>query len=57
MSTAPGRQTDAGIQEPRALPDDSRLTYHLGLALIKARPYPQRLYNNAPWYSLNQHAP
>ncbi len=33
-------------REPRALPDDVRLTYHLGLALIKARPYPQRLYNS-----------
>lgn len=34
-------------REPRALPDDARLTYHLGLALIKARPYPQRLYNSS----------
>ncbi len=33
-------------REPRALPDDARLTYHLGLALIKARPYPQRLYKS-----------
>ncbi len=33
-------------REPRALPDDVRLTYHLGLALIKARPYPQRLYKS-----------
>ena len=30
-------------REHRILPDDERLTYHLGLALFRARPYPQRV--------------
>ncbi len=30
-------------REHRSLPDDDRLTYHLGLSLFRARPYPQRV--------------
>ncbi len=30
-------------REHRSLPDDDRLTYHLGLSLFRIRPYPQRV--------------